>query len=73
VEQDVETDFTIFIDELGSADEVDVSEEIREELLLAFPANILCADDCKGLCPECGAKMRNVADEALMKEENSNV
>lgn len=57
VEQDVETDFTIFIDELGSADEVDVSEEIREELLLAFPANILCADDCKGLCPECGANL----------------
>lgn len=27
----------------------------------------------RNFCQECGAKMRNVADEALMKEENSNV
>ncbi|MBR2509234.1 MAG: DUF177 domain-containing protein [Lentisphaeria bacterium] len=57
VEQDVSTDYTLFIDELGNSDEIDVSEDIREELLLAFPANILCSDDCKGLCPVCGTDL----------------
>lgn len=57
VTEEVSTDFTIFIDELGNTDEIDVSGEIREELLLAFPANILCSDDCKGLCPDCGINL----------------
>ena len=53
VEETVETEYTIFLDELGSSDEIDVAEEIREEVLLAFPINIICSDDCKGLCPNC--------------------
>ena len=57
VEEDISTEYTIMLDELGSADEIDVSEEIREEILLAFPANILCSLDCKGLCPECGVNL----------------
>lgn len=57
VEQDIETEYTIFLDELGSSDEIDVAEEIREEVLLAFPINIICSDDCKGLCPNCGANL----------------
>jgi uncharacterized protein len=36
----------------GEALELD--ELVREELLLAVPVNVLCRDDCKGLCPSCG-------------------
>lgn len=57
VEQDVETEYTLMLDELGNADEIDVADEIREELLLAFPVNIICSDDCLGLCPECGTNL----------------
>jgi uncharacterized protein len=35
--------------------ELDVTEDIREDLVLMLPANPLCGDDCLGLCPECGA------------------
>jgi len=28
---------------------------LREQLLLAVPMKPLCRDDCKGLCPHCGA------------------
>ena len=34
---------------------IDVNELVREQLLLALPARALCGDECKGLCPVCGA------------------
>lgn len=35
--------------------ELDLRPAIREEWLLAVPAFALCRDDCKGICPTCGA------------------
>ena len=34
---------------------VDLTEEIRESILLAFPVHPVCRTDCRGLCPQCGA------------------
>jgi uncharacterized protein len=34
---------------------VDLTEEIRESILLAFPVHPVCRPDCRGLCPRCGA------------------
>ncbi len=31
-----------------------LEDVLREQILLALPAKILCSEDCKGLCPECG-------------------
>ena len=31
-----------------------LEDVLREQVLLALPAKILCKEDCKGLCPECG-------------------
>jgi len=36
---------------------VDVTPAVREELLLAAPAFVLCREDCAGLCPRCGADL----------------
>ncbi len=36
-------------------EEIDVDELVREQLLLALPARALCTEECKGLCPVCGA------------------
>ena len=36
-------------------DEIDLSAEIRDQLLLAYPITPLCREDCAGLCPVCGA------------------
>ena len=44
-----------FIDE----DEINIDELILDEILVNFPAKILCQDDCKGICPVCG-KNRNI-------------
>lgn len=37
--------------------EVDITEDIREELLLQIPTKILCREDCKGICQGCGADL----------------
>jgi uncharacterized protein len=34
---------------------IDVDEIVKEQILLAVPTRMLCREDCKGICPECGA------------------
>jgi uncharacterized protein len=34
---------------------IDLDELVREQVLLAMPARALCGEECKGLCPTCGA------------------
>ena len=34
--------------------EIDLSDELRDELVLAVPLNPLCDEQCRGLCPLCG-------------------
>ena len=36
---------------------LDLTEVVRQELLLAVPMSAVCTPDCKGLCPHCGADM----------------
>ncbi|HBA83170.1 MAG TPA: hypothetical protein DCZ95_03655 [Verrucomicrobia bacterium] len=41
----------------GSTSSVDVTGDIREELLLDVPSFPVCSDACKGLCPQCGKNL----------------
>lgn len=36
---------------------IDLTEDIREDILLAFPQTYHCREDCKGLCPKCGKNL----------------
>ena len=40
-----------------SAREIDITQDVRDALLLAVPAKHLCREDCMGLCPRCGANL----------------
>jgi len=40
-------------------DSLDIDELAREQLLLALPLRQLCREDCKGLCPTCGADLNS--------------
>lgn len=40
--------------------ELDLSEAIREHLLLAVPEYIECRAACKGLCPHCGVNLNEM-------------
>ena len=39
--------------------EIDLSSDIRENLLLTLPMKHLCKDDCRGLCAQCGANLNS--------------
>ncbi len=41
------------------AKKIDLSDMIRQEIILHFPAISVCSTHCKGICPHCG-KDRNV-------------
>ena len=36
---------------------IDVDEVVREQILLALPTRLLCGEECRGLCPTCGADL----------------
>jgi uncharacterized protein len=44
-----------------NGDVVDLEPMLREVIVLEFPmAPVVCRDDCKGLCPECGVNRNEV-------------
>ena len=48
-------------------DELDLREAVREQLLLRAPRFALCREECRGLCPSCGAD-RNQGDCGCVPE-----
>jgi uncharacterized protein len=38
---------------------IDLSEDIRQTLLLALPVKRVCRELCKGLCPQCGKHLND--------------
>ncbi len=60
-------------DELSSpyvneANDLDLAAWARDSLVLTVPDQILCRDDCAGLCPICGANLNEEPDHAHEKE-----
>ena len=53
-----------------SGEEIDCGSLAEEALMLAIPYVVLCSEDCKGLCPQCGANL-NQAPCACRKEEET--
>ena len=37
--------------------EIDITEDLREDVLINMPQNLLCKEDCNGLCPLCGSDL----------------
>jgi len=47
---------------------VDVDEIVKEQILLSVPTRMLCREDCKGICPQCGTD-RNTGECNCVTEE----
>ncbi len=50
---------------------MNLTDAVREDMILALPAKVLCREDCRGVCPRCGQD-RNVGscDCSLDREES---
>lgn len=53
--EDADPDFTIDHHHI-----LDITEAVRQSILVAVPMKPLCRPDCAGLCPECGANRNQV-------------
>jgi len=42
---------------LFNGKEIDLSDEVRQSVMLALPMRALCREDCRGLCAGCGADL----------------
>ncbi len=42
---------------------LDLTEVVRQELLLSLPVSVLCRADCRGICPQCGQNLNEEACE----------
>lgn len=51
-EDELELDDDLMVE----GDFIDLEGPIRDAIVLALPINPLCAENCPGLCPECGVK-----------------
>ena len=36
---------------------LDIGEYVRTAVILELPSRFLCREECKGLCPKCGADL----------------
>ena len=52
-------------------DIVDLTNDIREDILLAFPQIYLCEEDCKGLCFSCGKNLNKEECQCDCEQENN--
>ena len=52
-------------------DTIDLSEEVRQSLILEIPNWPLCSEECKGLCPQCGENLNIVDCGCQFSEESS--
>lgn len=52
--QNEEEDRALWIDDRHL---LDLSEVLRQDVLLALPMHVLCREECRGLCPVCGQNL----------------
>lgn len=49
-------DFSFDLDVKGQT-EVDITDNVREGIILLLPVKPLCKKDCRGICPKCGQNL----------------
>lgn len=52
--------------------DIDLWPHVLEELTLGAPGKFLCAEDCKGLCPRCGASLNRGPCGCPVENERGN-
>ena len=55
---------------LGTKDILDITDGIREEVILAYPLVPLCKKSCKGLCPQCGQNLNKAKCSCRPEKED---
>lgn len=68
VERESTLDFVLDYPVEPGLEYIDLSEDIRQEVILKEPFKILCREDCKGICPVCGTNLNKRKCECIVQE-----
>lgn len=60
-EEETELEEQDLISATYSGDEIDLTHEIEEQVVMEIPLKPLCNEECKGLCPVCGTDLNQGA------------
>lgn len=52
---------------------IDITDDIREDVVISFPDRCLCNKNCKGLCPECGQNLNEKDCDCTGSTDTPNV
>lgn len=50
--------------------ELDLSEAVREHVLLAVPQFVSCDEACRGFCPRCGTNLNTTSCDCVAEDED---
>jgi len=67
----VDPDFVYSAEIIALSDFLDLTEEVREAIILALPGYPVCRDDCQGLCMACGANLNTAACSCRKKGKDN--
>ena len=59
-----------WIQPVGKATLMDVTGDLREEILVEYPIKPLCQEGCKGICKGCGQNLNEVICHCVDQTEN---
>ena len=51
--------------------DLDITQDVTDGFLLSIPAKLLCREDCRGLCPICGAEWNEGTCSCSREESQS--
>ena len=68
-ERELEPDELLY--EFFDGEAIEVDRLVAEQIFLALPVKVLCDEDCKGICPGCGANLNEEACRCKIAEKES--
>ena len=50
---------------------IEIDQLVAEQIFLTLPVKVLCSEECKGLCPGCGANLNDEACRCKVDDRKS--
>lgn len=69
IESDVDYNFNEVIDDQEFVNSINIDEYINDCLFINEPYQILCSEECLGLCPTCGVNLNHEECDCHEEEE----
>lgn len=62
-EEEIELETEDLDYEFFDGEVIEIDQLVAEQVFLSLPFKVLCSDDCRGLCPRCGANLNEESCE----------